>query len=168
MLFNNKQILSFTLESLRLNTLYCIPPAQCGNHCDPTPVEFTMATTGLPSDIKPLNMATSQLPQKITANPVLSSSFKLELPASLTVQRSSSEVSTISFASERLLEYRRVTSSEIDNDNSASLPGKSNSRRSELSFNAISVPKSARKSLFSTRCDVVYKKILRDFRRSYI
>jgi hypothetical protein len=38
----------------------------------------------------------------------------------------------------------------------------------QLSFDTISVPTTSGKSQFSTRCDVVYKKILRDFRRSFI
>lgn len=43
-----------------------------------------------------------------------------------------------------------------------------NCRRSNLSFDSITVPTETGKSQFSTRCDVVYKKILRDFRRSFI
>jgi len=103
--------LNFTLESLRLVTLFSTAPSEPSLYCDPTPVTFTLA------------------PQK-----------KEESVSG------SEEDSTFSVASEK----------------------KSTTKRSPLSFDSITVPQATGKSQFSTRCDVVYKKILRDFRRSYI
>lgn len=51
---------------------------------------------------------------------------------------------------------------DMTNEASAS---KDKPKRCEISFETVGVSNSTGKSQFSTRCDVVYKKLLRDFRR---
>jgi hypothetical protein len=119
--------LQYTLECLRLATLYSQAPPMGGNHQDQAPVTFTLTSAQKP--ISSLNQVVANMPQSPLASPAQS--------------------------------YRSMTDTE---ENSVSSTSKQ-PKRSSISFDTIGVPNSTGKSQFSTRCDVVYKKLLRDFRR---
>lgn len=116
--------LHYTLDCLKLATIYSRPPMQASAFADPTPVCFTLAN-GKP--LESLNSVTNSLEQ-------------VPMP-------SSPSPSYIT---------------DMTNEASSS---KDKPKRCEISFETVGVSNNTGKSQFSTRCDVVYKKLLRDFRR---
>lgn len=164
-MISEKHRLMFNLESLRLATLYAIPPLQGGPHQDPTPVTFTLAKTGLPSTINTelctknrlVNVFSDAQDQHRPKDEKISRQSSIQKPSKTYMSQQKSE------SSHDQSDVTKVVS--IDNSLNQYQNG---TRRSQLSFNTITVPSKTGFSQFSTRCDVVYKKLLRDFRRSYI
>ena len=154
--------LTMTLEFLRMATLSAVPPTQGSILADPTPVLFTLAKGGASQAAKPLSDTISAGNITVVSE---STASELSSPETRVKIMKREDVKNWEPKQECGMDVTSLDSTEAKVSVSDK---KSNVRRSDLSFRMLSVPNSTGMSVFSTRCDVVYKKILRDFRRVFI